>query len=162
MSTSTTTSGLWSVSADNLKLSANELDSPTKYSMDLTFVQQGTNQVSKSNAAVKGISKVPGGPDFVFDTTDIRIYKLADTPTVESITMTQPAALTGMSTVEIKLLVDSKVPEDRGFTLEEKKAMRLFDLSDSSNISLQDSIEMTAAFVGDQTRVTISFQIKIF
>jgi hypothetical protein len=162
MSTSTTTSGLWSVSADNLKLSANQLDSPTKYSMDLTFIQQGTNQINKSNVAVKGGSKVPGGPGFVFDTTNVRIYKLADAPTVESITMTQPAALTGMSTVEMKLLVNSKVPEDRGFTLEEKEAMRMFDLSGSSNISLLDSIKMTAEFVGGQTRLTITFPFKVF
>ncbi|HEY4288020.1 MAG TPA: hypothetical protein VGN00_13035 [Puia sp.] len=162
MSTSTTTNGLWSVTADNLKLSANQLDSPTKYSMDLTFTQQGTNQINKSNVAMKGGSKVPGGPGFVFDTTDVRIYKLSDTPTVESIKMTQPAALTGMSTVEIQLLVNSRVPEDRGFTNEEKLAMRMFDLSGSSNISLLESIKMAAEFVGDQTRLTIAFPFKVF
>ncbi|HXO75089.1 MAG TPA: hypothetical protein VN824_07650, partial [Puia sp.] len=124
--------------------------------------QQGTDQINKSNVAIKGGSKVPGGPGFVFDTTNVRIYTLSDTPTVESITMTQPAALTGMSTVEMKVLVNSKIPEDRAFTTEEKLAMRMFDLSGSSNISLQQTITMTAEFVGDQTRLTISFPFKVF
>lgn len=162
MSTSTTTNGLWSVAADKVSMSAKEGDSTTTYSIGLTFTQQSPHTVKSLNAEVDGASKVPGGPGFATRAQKVRIFKLATKPKVLKVTTTQPTAITGQATVTIEMFVESKIPEDRFYTHEEKLTLREYDLNGSNDLSLDGSTIIEAQLIDGGTQLIFTFPVKVF